>query len=200
MKVKEKHENKRTVILEAFYKLVAEVGMENISMTKIAKAVNMPSSLIFYYFENKQELIYGLIDYLFEKCISVSTPDIDRTNEDVKGEFIKFVDYIFSVKGAVDIDSRVYFSCVNIALRDEKAKEKFAVYTEKSSDKLLKSIEYFMSQGVISCDNPTEAVYYIMVMISGLQDTLDFVTDYKKFKCIVEFHRNQLLKFLGFEE
>lgn len=200
MKVKENHENKRNVILEAFYRLVAEMGMENVSMTKIAKAVNMPSSLIFYYFKNKQELIYGLIDYLFEKCISVSTPDVDRTNKDVRGEFLKFIDCIFSVKGAVDIDSRVYFSCVNIALRDEKAKEKFVIYTAKANEKLLKSIEYFMSEGVLSCNNATEAVYYIMVMIAGLQDTLDFVDDYEKFKCIVEFHRNQLFKFLGFEE
>lgn len=200
MKVKENHENKRNIILEAFYKLVAELGMENVSMTKIAKAINMPSSLIFYYFKNKQELIYGLIDYMFEKCISVSTPDIDWTNKDVKGEFIKFVDSLFSVNGAIEIDSRVYFSCVNIALRDKRAKEKFAIYTEKANEKLLRSIEYFRAEGVISYNNTTEVVYYLMVMIAGLQDTLDFLDDHEKFQCIADFHKKQLFRFLGFKE
>ncbi|MHC1723288.1 MAG: TetR/AcrR family transcriptional regulator [Aminipila sp.] len=200
MKVKENHENKRNIILEAFYKLVAELGMENVSMIKIAKAINIPSSLIFYYFKNKQELIYGLIDYMFEKCISVTTPDIDRTNKDLKGEFIKFVDSLFSVNGAIEIDSRVYFSCVNIALRDKRAKEKFAIYTEKANEKLLRNIEYFKAEGVISCDNTAEVVYYLMVMIAGLQDTLDFLDDHEKFKCIADFHRKQLFRILAFKE
>lgn len=200
MKVRKNHDNKRNAILQAFYKLVAEYGMENVSIAKIAKDINIPSSLIFYYFKNKQELIYGLIDYMFEKCISISTPDIDRTNKDVKGEFIKFVDCLFSVSGAIEIDSRVYFSCVNIALRDKKAKGKFAAYTEHANEKLLKNIEYFSTEGVISYDNTAEVVYYLMVMIAGLQDTLDFLDDHEKFKCIVDFHRKQLFKFLEFKE
>lgn len=199
MKVKENYENKRNLILEAFYKLVAELGMENVSMNKIAKAINIPSSLIFYYFKNKQELIYGLIDYMFEKCIGVSIPEVDMLSQDVKGEFSKFIDCMFSVKGASDIDSRVYFSCVNIALRDKNAKEKFMAYTQQANEKLLRYIEYFKDKGVINCDNTTEEiVYYLMVVIAGLQDTLDFLDDHEKFKRIVDFHRKQLFKFLEF--
>lgn len=199
MKVKENHENKRTVILEAFYKLVGELGMENVSITKIAKAIDIPSSLIFYYFKNKQELIYGLIDYMFEKCISVSIPEVNMLNQDVKGEFTKFIDGMFSFKGALNIDSRVYFSCVNIALRDKKAKEKFTAYTEQANEKLLRYIEYFKDKGVINCDYAIEEiVYYLMVVIAGLQDTLDFLDEHKKFKGIADFQRKQLFKFLEF--
>ncbi|WP_312647250.1 TetR/AcrR family transcriptional regulator [Aminipila sp.] len=200
MKVNVNYENKRNLILEAFYKLVAELGMENVSITKIAKAINIPSSLIFYYFKNKQELIYGLIDYMFDRCIDVSIPPVEMSNKDVKGEFTKFIDSMFSVKGALDIDSRVYFSCVNIALRDKKAKEKFIAYTQQANEKLLRYIEYFKDKGVINCDNATEIVYYLMVVIAGLQDTLDFLDDHEKFKCIVDFHKKQLFRFLAFIE
>ncbi len=200
MKVNVNYENKRNLILEAFYKLVSELGMENVSITKIAKAINIPSSLIFYYFKNKQELIYGLIDYMFDRCIGVSIPPVEMSNKDVKGEFTKFIDSMFSVKGALDIDSRVYFSCVNIALRDKKAKEKFTAYTQQANEKLLRYIEYFKDRGVINYDNATEIVYYLMVVIAGLQDTLDFLDDHEKFKCIVDFHKKQLYRFLAFIE
>lgn len=198
MKADIKYDNKRIVILEAYHNLVAELGMENVSISKVAKEANMPTSLIFYYFENKQDLVYELIDYLLERCNNISIPDIDYSINSVSERFVKFVDDILSIRGAIDIDSRVYFSCLNVALRDQKAREKFIYYIEQNDQKLLKILEYFISHGIIRCENPEDAVNYITVIINGLSDFFDFENSQDRFERLLNLYRNQIYTFLGF--
>ncbi|MDP3388261.1 MAG: TetR family transcriptional regulator [Eubacteriales bacterium] len=198
MKADIKYDNKKILILEAYHNLVAELGMENVSISKVAKEANMPTSLIFYYFENKQDLVYELIDYLLERCNNISIPDIDYSIDSVSERFVKFIDDILSIRGAIDIDSRVYFSCLNVALRDQKAREKFIYYIEQNDQKLLNTLKYFISHGAIHYENLEDAVSYITVIINGLSDVYDFENNHDKFERLLNLYRNQIYTFLGF--
>ena len=52
----------RNVIRKAAAKLFFEQGYENTTIRDIAKATGMSSSVIYYYFDSKEEVLYQLVD------------------------------------------------------------------------------------------------------------------------------------------
>ena len=53
MRKEEQHQQKRLDILQGYSELIADHGLENVSIAKLAKHLSIPASLIFYYFKNR---------------------------------------------------------------------------------------------------------------------------------------------------
>ena len=54
-------------IIEAFYTVAKQEGLENTSFAKVAKLMGINTSLILHYFESKETLLFGLINYILDK-------------------------------------------------------------------------------------------------------------------------------------
>ncbi len=59
----------RELILEAAKKIVIEEGFEGVSIRKIAKKIQYSPSLIYHYFENKEEILNQLMEIGYKKIV-----------------------------------------------------------------------------------------------------------------------------------
>ena len=62
-----KAEVRKKEIIEQFYQVIVEDGLEKASLVKIAERLSVSPSLLIHHFKNKDELILQLIDYIIEK-------------------------------------------------------------------------------------------------------------------------------------
>ena len=53
-------------IIESFYNVAQKEGLENASLAKVAKKMGVNTSLVLHYFESKEALIFGLINFILE--------------------------------------------------------------------------------------------------------------------------------------
>lgn len=74
-------ENTRIALIKAAGKLFTENGIEGTSIREIAKAAGTDSSMIKYYFGNKDGLIKAVIDFVLEPWESRSLTSYVRENE-----------------------------------------------------------------------------------------------------------------------
>ena len=64
-----KNNTKKQEILDVYASLIVSQGLEGASIGAIARHMGINQSLIFHYFENKDDLIRQLSERVVEKCI-----------------------------------------------------------------------------------------------------------------------------------
>jgi AcrR family transcriptional regulator len=53
----------------AFYEVAKEVGLENATIARVAKKMDISKGLVMYYFKTKESLIFTLNDYILERYL-----------------------------------------------------------------------------------------------------------------------------------
>lgn len=81
MAVYKKSEEMRKSILLTMERLVLEVGYGKVGIKDIADALNVPRSLIYYYFENKQSIMREIYKERFSLVNSLSSQVLSRGQE-----------------------------------------------------------------------------------------------------------------------
>jgi len=88
--MKNKSDNKSELIYQTTIELLNEIGLSEISMSKIAKRANISSSTIYFYFESKEDLLiklyFKLKEQMHEKMFLGVTEDMS-----VKAAFEKIL-------------------------------------------------------------------------------------------------------------
>ncbi|MCM3755979.1 TetR family transcriptional regulator [Sporosarcina aquimarina] len=78
--MKNKTENKKELIYQTTIALLNEIGLSDISMSKIAKRASISSSSIYFYFESKEDLLikiyYNLKDQMHQIMFRGITADM----------------------------------------------------------------------------------------------------------------------------
>ena len=71
---------RQKAIIKAFYKVARKEGLENASIAKVASVLDVNPSLVIHYFETKQDLIHGLIEYILERYRLIYNPENGTLN------------------------------------------------------------------------------------------------------------------------
>jgi len=194
-----KSELKKREIVKSIFRLVAKDGMENISMAKIAKGIDIPSSLIFHYFKNKQELIYSLVDYTLELCQSQGRVEL-QSKLGLSCRFDEYIDDQFreAVETSKD-EIIVYFACRNMANRDEIVFKKFKDHEELIIQQSMMDIEHYIAQGEIEHANPRMAACYLTSIINGIAYMSDFIAETEMFQKAVAEHKIKILEYFKYK-
>jgi len=82
----------RDRICEVALEAIDETGLESLSMRTLASALGIKASSLYYHFENKDELLTGIAEFLYRKLGTPPT-EVDWT-EQVKGTFVQLWDFI----------------------------------------------------------------------------------------------------------
>lgn len=69
--------------------LMAEKGLHQLSMHKIAKQAGIAAGTIYIYFENKEDLLSKLAQYVFERFRAILLKDFDE-NEQLYEQYCRF--------------------------------------------------------------------------------------------------------------
>ncbi|MGH2644735.1 MAG: TetR/AcrR family transcriptional regulator [Chitinophagaceae bacterium] len=182
-------------IIKTFYKVAKKEGLENASIAKVAVAMNINPSLVLHYFQTKEKLIYGLIEYILEKYLLIYKVN-DNSGQDAEGALFIAVDNIFSKKWNSLFDDGVSYSCFSLAFRDKKIKKKYKVLLDTLRKTLENLISNCVKKGIIDVKDPAFTADLIFVLVDGAYYYLSLVDDKIEYRKKLELYKDQAIKLL----
>lgn len=164
--------NMKDKILEAFYELVIEDGIENSALSKVAKKIGINTSLIFHYYENKEDLVSHFFDYVLARSRDVFCFE-DLSSEDIATAFETYINRIINLQYS-KTDSKAYYTCYVLALRKDEYNKRFLEHKKTLLNILIDTIEYFKSKDVIHPKNVVNTANYLEIITEGIANMRDF--------------------------
>lgn len=186
-------QNRESEIIEGFYQLAKEVGLENASIAKIGKHLSIPPSLIMHYFPNKDILIQALIRYILEHYQLIYEPIIKHLNVSNKLDLEALVERLFSREWNLLFDDGVFYSCYAMIFRDKSIR---AAYKELHLA-LRKTLEDMLKLDPAFVERDTrQLAEQIYVVVEGAYYYLAMIDDEKEYREKLQYFKKQVLGLL----
>lgn len=182
-------------IIKTFYKVAKKEGLENASIAKVALAMNINPSLVLHYFQTKEQLIYGLIEYILEQYLLIYKVG-DNNGQDPESSLLAAIDNIFSKKWNTLFDDGVSYSCYSLSFRDKKIKKEYRALLDTLRKTLENLISNCAEKGIIDVQDPAFTADLIFVLVDGAYYYLSLVEDKKEYQQRLELYKQQAIKLL----
>lgn len=182
-------------IIEVFYNLAKKEGLENTSIAKIAKEMGVNPSLIIHYFDTRDDLTYGLIDYILDKyglIFATGKPKV----LDSRDSLLRIIDDIFSKKWNALFDDSLFYSCYALTFRDTQCKAMYKRLLDSLRTTLCIHIEQCVSDGFSRVENAAEVADNIFVLVDGAYFYLSLVDDKKEYQSKRQRYKEQAVAML----
>ena len=154
-------------ILEQFYEVLKQEGIERASMIKVASRMGVYPSHVNHYFPTKEQLISELVEFLierYEKDFSASlygrAAGIQRLSD--------LLDALFSLEWAAEVDSRVFYSIYYLSLKNDGIYRSLASMYQRFREHLVRVLEECKACGLVQSLNAEEEAHNIVAMVEGL--------------------------------
>lgn len=188
-------ETRQKEIIKVFYKLAKKEGLENTSIAKIAKEMDINPSLVIHYFQTREDLTYGLIDYLLDKYQLIYKVS-SKTQANSQAALLEIVDNIFSKKWNTLFDDGLFYSCYSLTFREPKIRELYKTILDALRKKLSEHIAQCCKEGLSSVEDPDQIADDIFVLVDGAYFYLSLVTDKKDYEKRIQKYKQQAIAML----
>ena len=182
-------------ILEGYYDVLIEEGLEGTSISKIAKRLDIHSSLIFHYFQNKDNLTFELIELMIDKFKSVHLLEFEHIKDDEE-RFAALIDTIFSFQWSRTVDPGIHFGFYYQSFRDERTLERLKKMFFWLKGFLQDQLSDFNSKGIIQVQDEEKAAEFIVTLMEGLEFHAQFLSDGQPFDNFAETAKKSVLMLL----
>jgi AcrR family transcriptional regulator len=186
-------------IIKVFYKVAKKEGLENASIAKTAEAMNINPSLVMHYFPTKEQLIFGLSEYILDKYLLIFSVDRKKAY-DPETALLMVVDNIFSKKWNRLFDDGVSYSCYSLSFRDRKIRKKYKILLDTLRETLEKHIIVCRDKGIASVKDPALVADLIFVLVDGAYYYLSLVDDKAVYQKKLETYKQQAVKLLNLHD
>ncbi len=178
-------ELRKPEIIEGYYQVLLEEGLEGASISKIAKHLGIHPSLILHYFKNKETLRFALINLMITKYKSKHLIDFSHITDPAE-RFIALMNMIFSYEWSRTVDPGVHFGFYYQSFRDSKVASLFRDMFRWLRDYLYKEFIIFNQQGVIKVSDEMIAADYVVTLMEGMEFHAQFLGHDKPFDTFAE--------------
>lgn len=195
-------EKRKEEILESYYQTIRDEGIEGASISKIAKRINMPQSLLFHYFSSKEEMIHELCDYVLHKCKASFFPDELKGDSD-REKFRFFIDTLFELRANKAVDATVFYTFLIISFRNKDIARKFHSTYDSYRDIVSYQLKYFSEKGIINISDEYIYADYLLIILEGLAVMNEALVlnkvpqEKERFDKIVELQKRTFLNLVG---
>ena len=184
-------------IIQAFYEVAKSEGLENTSIAKVAKFLEINPSLILHYFETKAELLSGLIAFNLDKYYDIYKSGHQGIN--TLSDLVQLINDLFSRKWNELYDDGVFYSCYALIYRDEQVKKAYKQLHDQLRIWLLEALQEASAKRIIH-DLETDiedTAQIIFALIEGAYYYLGMVYEPEEYAKKVEIYRKQALSILN---
>jgi len=190
-------EARQLEIIKIFYKVAKTEGYENTSIAKIAKVMDINPSLIIHYFETKEDLTYGLIDYILERYLLIYT--IKNKDGVTLSDLKKTIDMLFSKKWNLLFDDGLFYTFYALAFREKKIKAKYKTILDSLRLALASMIEKCNEKDLIKVEDAKAAADLIFVLVDGAYFYLSLENDKKAYGERLDYYKSKAYQILGID-
>lgn len=184
-------------IVEIFYKVAREEGYENTSIAKIAKVMAVNPSLILHYFTTKEELTYGLIDYILERYLLIFT--IENKEKIALSDLLHTIEMLFSKEWNLLFDDGLFYTFYALAFREKAIREKYKTILDSLRQALASMIEQCNEAGFIDIPDNQTAADLIFVLVDGAYFYLSLENDQKIYQQRLIYYKAKAYQILGID-
>lgn len=182
-------------ILESYYQVLIQEGIEGTSISKIAKHLDIHPSLIIHYFKNKENMKLELINLLIEKYKSPDMITLDHIKDD-EDRFHALIDILFSYDWSRTVDPGIHFGFYYLSFRNKEIKKSFKRMFVWLRDYIQKELVYFNSKKIINITDERNAADLIVTLMEGLEFHSHFLSDNQPFDTFSQISKNNVLNIL----
>jgi AcrR family transcriptional regulator len=192
---RDKAETRKKEILENFYAVLAEEGLEGASIAKIAIRMGIHPSLIIHYFSTKEEMIVALVDHMLARYEETFLPRL-RKIDDPEEKLQTTIDAIFGLDWARLVDAGVFYACYSLSFRNRKVKESFQRMYSRLHEVLVEEISDLMVKGVLVKADPGKLADLIISLLEGYDFYRVMMEDEQRFDELSQFLKQNALAVL----
>jgi AcrR family transcriptional regulator len=174
-------ELRKPEILEGYYRVLIEEGLEGTSISKIAKHLGIHPSLILHYFNNKESLRLALIELMISKFKARHLIKFDHIEDDAE-RFTAIIDMIFSYEWSRTVDPGVHFGFYYQSFRDENVSKLFREMFGWLRDFLYEEFVISNKRGIIQVTDERKAADFVVTLMEGLEFHAHFLGHDQPFK------------------
>jgi AcrR family transcriptional regulator len=158
-------EIRRKEIIQVFYDVAVNEGLENTSIAKIASEMECNPSLIIHYFKSKEEMIYDLIDFILEKYFEIFK--LEHTEIESRQDLLEILERLFSKAWNNLIDDGVFYACFALTFSNDSIKRKFLELHEKLRWKLAELLRITNEKGFVNINDAEKKAEIFFVLLEG---------------------------------
>lgn len=188
-------ELRKPEILEGYYRVLIEEGLEGTSISKIAKHLGIHPSLILHYFKNKENLRLALIELMIAKFKSQHLLQFDHIEDDAQ-RFTAIIDMIFSYEWSRTVDPGVHFGFYYQSYRDANVANLFREMFQWLRNYLYREFIIFNTKGIIQVDDEQKAADFVVTLMEGLEFHAQFLGHDAPFQAFAETAKQSTLAML----
>ncbi len=196
MRKRKNAELRKPEILEHFYQVIIQEGIEGASMAKIAESMNIHTSLIFHYFKSKENMLVELAEYIQQKYDPPHVRELISAIKDPERRFNVFLDTLFSEVDINTVNSSVYYAFYYLSYRNPKIHKLFVHMFKKHRDWIIRELEIFIREGIIKKVDIEMAADFIVSIFEGLSFHSDFLAGDKPFNLFGQYAKKLTKDFL----
>lgn len=188
-------ETRQKEILKAFYSIAKKEGLENTSIAKVAKHMDINPSLIIHYFSTKEDLLISLNDYILEKYLALYSSNAGSIES--KEDLMEIIDKLFSRKWNRLFDDSVFYSFYAQTYQSSRLKEKFKNLHDTLHLKFEEALLQANTKGIIAVDNIKVTALQIFSLIDGAYYYLGLVSDKNEYEEKVAVYKQLVMEKLN---
>jgi AcrR family transcriptional regulator len=178
-------DHRKPEILEGYYQVMIEKGIEGASIGKIAERLHIHPSLIIHYFKNKENMKLELVNLLIEKFEAPEFLSFDHIEND-KERFEALMDTLFSFEWSRTVDPGVHFGFYYLSYRNDAIKERFKQMYARFSQYIQEQLVAFRDVGVIDVRDEKQAAGIIVTLMEGMEFHAQFLSEEGSFRAFAE--------------
>jgi AcrR family transcriptional regulator len=161
-------------ILENYYQVIIEEGIEGASIGKVAKRMGIHPSLIIHYFKTKENMNVELVNVIIEKYNSPHFLKFDHI-PDLRERLHKMMDTLFSFEWSRTVHPAVFYAFYYLSFRNPIIRKKFKGMFQNFRDYLTEEFQFYKEAGIIMVDNPNMTADVVVTLIEGLEFHTSFL-------------------------
>ena len=159
------HEERRRQVVAVASRLIAEAGLDAVTVRDVAEAAECSTAIVSHYFHNKKELLFltyqASIDRATVRCDSALGPEGD----DLKG----FLSEIMPLDEERLIEWKIWLAFWAKAVADPEIAEAQKTCVRRTRHNITKVLNTLQSRGALASDlDPAQEVRRILTLIMGM--------------------------------
>ncbi|MEN7547213.1 TetR family transcriptional regulator [Rapidithrix thailandica] len=183
-------------ILQVFYQVAQEEGLENTSFAKIASKMDINPSLIIHYFKSREDMILALIDFIVDQYKSIYQVNHHKSKKPLD-QLLGVIDNIFSREWNMLFADSVFYSCFALIFRNEIIRQKYKELHEFLRGSLAVYIQQCNEEGSLSIKDAHHSADLIFLLSDGAYYYLSMIDDPKEYQDKLMNYKKEALNLLG---
>ena len=165
-----KNNTKKQEILKTYAAVIEKQGVEGASLGAVARQLGINQSLIFHYFENKEDLTVQLTEHVCQMCVKSYEKAFPKEDDLSPESFDYFVGYILEIhqNRRRTVSPKLYFALTYLLPRQPMVKESFARLTDALVRMVSTQLERYKAAGIVGVSDTHMAARTLLCLADGI--------------------------------